>query len=182
MPRGYPRERDSGAEIITVAPLPESPDDMFDGDDYDSKTMEDWLLESGAKRDRRGNWYRVVPDPRVPLRRVVENGEVFIEQAWTKRAVATASSWDEALKVAKGSNGRLDALIPGVGWVRGGWKIEREHPDNIGTGSPTGPIRTTRTKAIPDMVAAEQAVALRPVLDAVAGGSRRATDPGGGEE
>ncbi len=169
-----PRNSAAVAEVISV--MPDFDDEAFD-DAGDEQSMDQVLLAAGAKRDRRGNWFRRVPDPKVAKRRVVENGKVYIETSWVQRPVAVAASWPEALEAAKKTNGQADALIPGVGWVRGGVKIEREHPDNVGTLTQVATARTTREEVEPDVVAAEQAIALRPTLEAVAAGAGASRQP-----
>jgi hypothetical protein len=165
--------RAATAEIISVAPPFD--DDELDEQEDDSKTMEETLLANGARRNGQGNWYRRVPDPKVAKRRVVENGRVYMETSWIRRPVAVAPTWDQALEIAKASLGQMDALIPGVGWVRGGTKIEVEHPSNVGVLTTIETRRVTREEVEPDVAAAEQAIALRPTLEAVAsGGASRA--------
>lgn len=180
MPRAAAAQKPAeAAEVITAAVVPV--DDEYD-ESLEDKSMEDWLRENGARRNARGNWYRMVPDPSAPVRRVVDQGEVYEEIDWIRRPVAVAESWDAALQVAKASNGQMDALIPGVGWVRGGRKIEREHPDNVGTVAKAGPKKTTRTKAAPDNAEAERALALKPVLDAYSRRDSGAAAPPAPEE
>jgi hypothetical protein len=159
-------------EVISITP-------PFDEDDLDeqaeSQTMEEVLTQYGARRNRQGNWYRQVPDPKIPKRRVIQGGKVFLETSWMIRPVAVAPTWDQALELAKASIGKMDALIPGVGWVRGGTKIEVEHPSNIGVLTQLAPRKVTLEEVDVDVAAAEQAIALKPTLDAVAaGGASRA--------
>lgn len=166
------------APTIEAVPMPgDDADDTFEN--VGEKSMEDWLLEAGAKRNSQGQWYRVVPDPKTPKKRVVENGKVYLETTNIRRPVAVGASWEAALELAKRSNGAMDALIPGIGWVRGGYKIEKEHPDNVGNLAQLTAVRSTvREEIDPEVAAAEQAVAMRPVLDAVASGASRSAGAG----
>jgi hypothetical protein len=167
MPR--PNAAPDAAEVIQATPT--QIDDFDDGLEGEGKSMEQLFLEAGARRSRQGNWFRDVPDPKKPKRRIVDGGRVYLETEHIRRPVAVAANWQAALEIARASGGKMDALLPGIGWVRGGTKIEREHPDNVGLVGQLGPIRTTREEVDTDDVAAEQALAMRPVLDAVANDS-----------
>lgn len=136
-------------------------------DEFDGPSMEEILRANGARRDRNGNWWRQVPDSRQPKRRVVENGKVYLETDYTRREVAVGNNPIEAVLAARKANGTHDAFVPGVGWVRNGWKPEIEHPDNIGSiRDLRGSIRTHREEVGVDVGEAEKAVALGSVIEA----------------
>lgn len=159
------------------APMP--PMDDYDEDDFDQgpgKSMEDWLLDAGARRNRAGGWYRIVPDTRIPKQVVVENGKVYLETTMCRRSVAVAESPQRAAELARAANGTHDSYMPGVGWLRNGIKPESEHPSNVGviqTGARLKPLR----EEIPiDTAEAQKALALKGVLRAAADEARQSEE------
>lgn len=168
-------DEQQGLTLRESAPMPG--DDNSEPDD--DRSMEQVLLEAGAKRGPRGTWYRLVPDPRSPKRIVVEGGKVYLETDWVRRKVATAEDpIDAILKARADENGMTDAYMPGVGWVRNGWKPEREHPTNIGT-KIGGPAATQREEIAIDTAEAQKALALKNVLQAAADERRQELEPTG---
>ena len=156
------------------APMPGA-DEM--DDDEDGPSMEDWLLKAGARRDRRGRWFREVPDPRTPKRLEIdeEEGVAYEVTDYVRRWVAVAASPEEAVAKARAANGTHDAYLPGVGWVRNGRKIETEHPSNVGVQT-SGPTKSVRRRIAIDSAEAQKAIALKNALKAAHREARQEED------
>jgi hypothetical protein len=166
------------AGTVATAPMPLVDQyDEYEDDAGPGKSMDDWLLEAGAKRDRRGGWYRVVPDTKQPKQLVVEGGKAYLDTPMTRRQVAVGESPAAAAALARAANGTHDSYMPGIGWLRNGIKPEREHPTNVGVIQSGPRLKPLREEIAIDTAEAQKALALKGALQAaVAEGQRSQED------
>src|SRR6266511_2765507 len=155
----------------TVATAPRSAilesleDDDPEAAEDPGQTMHQILVEAGAKLDRNGTYYRIVPDPARPKRVVVQDGKRYLATETIRRDVAVGADPREAQRRAIAAKGHLDSYWPGIGWLRGGQKAETEHPSNLGILTPQR-SRTILEPIEDDAEEQGRAIALKNVMDA----------------
>jgi hypothetical protein len=172
MPKAILERGETDVVVEATAPMP--PLELLDVDaEDDGASMEEILEAAGAKRTKRGRWYRVVPDPTKGKERITQDNKVYYRTAMTYRWVAAAEDWPTAMAKAKADKtGMTDCYVPGLGWFRRGVKMESERPENVGN------VRALTAQTVyvleevePDQAAAEQALLLKQTMDTVSHGA-----------
>jgi hypothetical protein len=107
-----------------LRPVVEFPTDEAAFTEQDPTTYRDLLIEAGAYRNKAGQLVRKVR--RHDGTRLVDGKRMAIVRTEERRV---AEAREEAL--FKG----WDYFHPTLGWLRNGFKPEREHPDNVRPGT-----------------------------------------------